>query len=71
MNKNFGRRRKKRIINTIPITQDDVKQAISDYLNRGGKIQKITVNNSTYKDFVRIPVDTTSNSDSFLNGCHI
>lgn len=60
------RRSRKKSVKFKP-THDFLNQAISDYLEKGGKITRIQFNEESWKDYISIPSEPGS-VDEFLNG---
>ncbi|MBU2510473.1 hypothetical protein KJ966_04015 [bacterium] len=64
--KNYKKKRHQRTSFFNP-NHGDIKNAINKYLNNGGKITKITVDEQNYKDFLSLR-ELPSAADEFLNG---
>ena len=61
------KRRKRGGAPAIKLSRDDVDKAVEEFLNRGGKIQKIEAPKRTYTDIISTH-DPISEVDDFLMG---
>lgn len=61
------KRRKKGGAPALKLSHDDVSKAVEEFLNRGGKIQRIEAAKRTYSDIIATH-DPISEVDQFLMG---
>ena len=65
--KNWNSRKKRRYKSVgFKPSRQDIASAVDEYLKKGGRIEKIVVSESNYKDFIALN-ELPSAADDFLN----